>query len=94
MATTQRRIIYGRGGKTPMFGKGDRTKTATPESAGPQTAGMTSQKSKRNPRFNEGGATKFGPSKSVPAKAGRTGTTSVRAVGGEARRARPGECGT
>ena len=49
---------YGEGGSGPtqkMFGKGDHTRVATEDSAGPQTPGRTSQKSKDNPRFAEGG---------------------------------------
>ena len=105
MRTTQRRVVYGRGGTGPnnkMFGKGDRTKTATPESAGPQTAGITSQKSKRNPKFPEGGAMPRSGGLASPAKSGETAPPGATArsstrnysKGGESRPARPGECGT
>jgi hypothetical protein len=72
----ERRATYARGGSTRMFGRDDRTETATTDAAGEQTPGQTASKSKDNLRFAAGG-------EKVP-----------RSVGGLARRARPGECGT
>jgi hypothetical protein len=68
---------YARGGNTPMFGKGDRVKTATSDAAGKQTPAQTSQKSKDNPKAAKGGP-KI-PAGSIggvarPARAGATGT--------------------
>jgi hypothetical protein len=80
------------GGSNRMFGRGDRTKTAHP--AGEQTPGRTSQKSKDNPKFAEGGHGRLGQQAADPALAGRTAKPRSAALGGEARPARPGECGT
>lgn len=38
-----------------MFGKGDRTEVDVSDSAGPETPGITSSKSKSKPDFAEGG---------------------------------------
>jgi len=66
-------VEFAKGGDTPMFGTGDRTKVTTSDSAGEQTPGQTSSKSTDNPKYAEGGREKmFGYSPSVPAKAGIT----------------------
>jgi hypothetical protein len=80
------------GGSNRMFGRGDRTKTA--HGAGEQTSGRTSQRSKDNPRFAEGGHGRLGQQAADPAPAGRTAKPRSAAIGGEARPARAGSCGT
>jgi hypothetical protein len=87
------RTAFAEGGKTKMFGK-DATHTRTDHPAGEQTPGRTSQKSKNNPKFAEGGHGKVGQQAADPAPAGRTAKPRSAALGGEARPARPGECGT
>lgn len=68
-----------------MHGKGDRTQVATEDSAGPQTPGITSSKSKANPRFAEGGAKR---------QAAERAAQRVRVAGGAAFKALPGATGT
>ena len=63
---------FAKGGKTRMFGTGDRTRAATSDAAGRQTKGQTSSKSATNPKFAGGGKTRVGFSPAEPAKAGRT----------------------
>jgi hypothetical protein len=66
-------VTFAKGGDTPMFGTGDRTKTATNDAAGEQTAAQTSSDSKNNPKFAAGGSGKmFGFNPAVPATAGKT----------------------
>jgi hypothetical protein len=103
MATsTQRRITFGKGGSTKMFGKGDRTKVATADSAGEQTPAATSQKARDKRKFAEGGtmprsgglASSASPGHTGPP--GRTAGQSTRRSypkGGEARPAKPGQTG-
>ena len=74
---------FARGSKTPMHGRGDRTKVDTEDSAGTQKPGTTTQKAKDNRQFAEGGEdrsavasskeTPFRGGFSVPAKPGATG---------------------
>jgi hypothetical protein len=65
---------FAEGGTTPMFGKGDRTVTATEDAAGEQTPGQTSSDSKNDPKYATGGSTKmFAYEPSVKATAGITG---------------------
>ena len=59
-----------KGGKTPMLGKGDRTKTATADAAGDQTPAQTAQKSKNDLRYAKGGSKIPGFSVSLPAVGG------------------------
>src|SRR6516165_4975817 len=88
-----RRAALAKGGETPIFGRGDRTKTATADAAGEQTEGQTSQKSKNNPKFVKGGGRDMiGQQAADPAPAGRTAKVRSAALGGEARPARPGRC--
>jgi hypothetical protein len=69
---TQHNVTFAEGGDTPMFGKGDRTKTDDP--AGEQTAGQTAADPKDNPKYAEGGSTKmFGFNPAVKATGGITG---------------------
>jgi len=89
---TPKRAELAEGGDTPMFGKGDRTKTATADAAGEQTPAITSQKSKRNPKFAEGGSPHSIKQQAAdPAPPGRTAKAKAEAIGGEARPARPGQ---
>jgi hypothetical protein len=85
--TAQRGATYARGGSTRMF---------KPQAAGPDRAGNTGKDQTAAPgaKGPTGGTARFTPSKAVPAKAGQVGTDSVRPVGGAARPARAGECGT
>jgi hypothetical protein len=97
-----RRADPAKGGKTPMFGKGDRTKVATEDSAGEQTPAITSQKARDKRQFAEGGAMPRSGGLASPAKSEHTGPPGATArastrnysKGGEARPARPGQCGT
>lgn len=69
-------VAFAKGGKTPMFGKGDRTTTAPQEQAGEQSAGGTAHKTSGggSDKFASGGSGRmFGYSPSVPATAGQTG---------------------
>jgi len=71
----QHDVEFAEGGDTPMFGKGDRTVTATSDSAGPQEPGRTEQNpvNSEGGKFASGGSTKmFGYTPSEPAKAGIT----------------------
>jgi hypothetical protein len=95
----QRGAAYARGGDTKMFGKGDRTKVATEDSAGPQTPAITSQKARDKNKFAEGGSRHGMVARQAaePAMAGRvrkkeTPAGSERATGGLARPAKPGQC--
>jgi hypothetical protein len=100
----QRRITFGKGGSTKMFGRGDRTKVATADSAGEQTPATTSQKAKDKRKFAEGGAMPRSGGVSKPAPASPTGPPGATASqstrdypargGGLSRPARPGTCGT
>jgi hypothetical protein len=78
------------------YARGSSTRMHKPQAAGPDRAGNTGKDQSAAPGSKRavGGAAKFGPSSAVAAKAGQTGTDSVRPVGGMARPARPGECGT
>src|SRR5262249_49095956 len=85
----QRGAAYAEGGSTKMFGKGDRTKTATIDSAGPQQPGRTGQHpDKAGSKFAEGGGNKMVKRQAAePAMAGKTGKKetpagSPRASGG------------
>src|SRR5262245_30011204 len=84
----QRGRAYGEGGDTPMHGKGDRTVTADADAAGEQTPAITSQKSKRNPRFIEGGQ------KTQAVEEGERAAPRVKVAGGLAYPAMAGACGT
>jgi hypothetical protein len=66
------------------------------QAAGPAKAGQMGKQQTAAPgtKGATGGTARFTPSKAVPAKAGQVGTDSVRPVGGAARPARAGECGT
>jgi hypothetical protein len=100
MATTQRRITFGKGGTTKMFGRGDHTKVATADSAGEQAPAITSQKARNKRQFAEGGTMPRSGGLAAPAKSGETGPPGATAgqstrnysKGGEARPARPGRC--
>jgi hypothetical protein len=46
---------FAAGGRTKMFGSGDRTRTATPDAAGVQTPGQTANKSRDNLQRAKGG---------------------------------------
>ena len=97
----QRGAAYARGGDTEMFGKGDRTKVAIEDTAGEQTAAITSQKAKDKRKFAEGGSRhgmfpRQAAESARPGQSGKKATAagSERATGGLSRPARPGECGT
>jgi hypothetical protein len=85
--SVQRGATYARGSSTRMF---------KPQAAGPDRPGNTGKDQSAAPGSKRavGGSAKFGPSSAAAAKAGQTGTDSVRPVGGAARPARAGECGT
>lgn len=71
----QHNVDFAKGGKTPMFGKGDRTVTASTEQAGEQKPGVTEHDTSTGggDKFASGGSTKmFGFSPSTPAQAGIT----------------------
>jgi hypothetical protein len=71
---SEKDVKFAEGGKTPMFGKGDRTVTATEDAAGEQTPGQTSSDSKNDPKYAEGGSEKmFSFHPSVKATGGITG---------------------
>jgi hypothetical protein len=81
---------YARGGSGPtkkMFGKDDHTTTAPEDAAGPQTAGVTSSKSKGNPAFIKGGQ------KQQAVEEGEGKPQRVRVDGGLAFKAWPGSTG-
>ncbi len=65
---------FAKGGTTPMFGKGDRTKTAPGDAAGAQKPGTTAHApAGSGGMFPGGGGGKmFGFAASQPAKAGIT----------------------
>jgi hypothetical protein len=68
-------VEFAKGGKTPMFGHGDRTTTAPQEQAGEQTPGGTAHDPSGGggDKFAKGGSTKmFGYTGSLPAEAGKT----------------------
>src|SRR5262249_61570320 len=104
--SAQRRATYAEGSSTRMFGEGDRTKVATEDSAGEQTPGRTSQKSRHNPKFAEGGLERgmYPRQAAEPAEPGQVGTKAtpagsprasggLDAIGGLARPAKPGQTG-
>jgi len=74
---TEKNADFAKGGKTPMFGKGDRTVTAPQEAAGVKTAGNTDQgddSAGTGDKFAKGGSGKmFGYQGAVSATAGITG---------------------
>jgi hypothetical protein len=76
------------GGSNEMLGKGDRIKVAVQDSAGPQTAGVTSSKAKANPPSPKGG------SKPQAVEEGEGKTQRVRVAGGLAYPAMAGATGT
>jgi len=90
--SAQRDRAYAEGGSGPdqkMFGKGDRAKTATIDSAGPQQPGRTGQHpDKAGGKFAEGGGNRMVKRQAAePAMAGKTGKKetpagSPRASGG------------
>src|SRR5262245_2261328 len=98
----QKGETFAEGSSTPMFGKGDRTITASSDAAVTQQGGSTAHKtSARGGKLTMGGSRHgmFGKQAAEPAMAGRTGKKetpagSRRASGGISRPARPGECGT
>jgi len=98
MRTTQRRVVFGKGGSTKMFGKGDRTNVAEPNSAGEQTPAITSQRARTKTRFAEGGEMPRSGGRSEPVKSEHTGPPgtparqSTRDYGGISRPAKPGRC--
>ena len=67
-----------------------------PQAAGPVKAGQMgkSQTAAPGAKGPTGGTARFTSSKAAPAKAGQVGTDGMRPVGGAARPARAGECGT
>ena len=83
--------------KGATLAEGGSDKMHSPQAANPQRPGRTGHAVKGAAPGSQGasgGAAKFGSSSAVPAKAGQTGTDTVRSVGGAARPARAGECGT
>lgn len=73
---SQHDVEFAEGGDTPMFGEGDRTETATMDSAGPQRPGRTAQHpDEKGGKFAEGGKGNkmFEYHPSVPATSGQTG---------------------
>jgi hypothetical protein len=101
-----RRADPAKGGSGPnqhMFGRGDRTKTAPGEQASKQQPSSTAHKtSGRGEKFAEGGTMPRSGGLASPAKSEHTGPPGATArsstrnysKGGEARPARPGQCGT
>jgi|SRR5215831_6107576 len=86
-----------RGGDVAMHGKGDRTVTAAENSAGTQKPGGTAHATtSRGSALAEGGSRSgmFKEQAADSAPAGRTAKAKSAAIGGEARPARPGSCGT
>lgn len=71
---TPKNADFAKGGKTPMFGKGDRTTTAPTDAAGSQKPGVTEHDPKDSgDKFACGGTGKmFGYAGSQPAEAGKT----------------------
>lgn len=71
---TEKNVKFAEGGDTPMFGKGDRTTTASTDAAGPAASGVTEKDTKGDGgKFAKGGGGKmFGYSPSEPARAGIT----------------------
>lgn len=71
---TEKNAEFAKGGKTPMFGHGDRTTTAPSDAAGSQKAGVTEHDSTGDGgKFAKGGSGKmFGYAASETAKAGIT----------------------
>jgi len=83
--------------KGVTLAEGGSDKMHSPQAANPQRPGRTGHAVKGAAPGSQGasgGAATFGASSAAPAKAGQTGTDSVRSVGGAARPARAGECGT
>jgi len=86
-----------KGGDTKVAGRGDHTTTAPEDSAGKQQPGSTAHKtSSRGSTLAEGGSRHgmFKEQAADPAPTGRTAKAQSAAIGGEARPARPGQCGT
>jgi hypothetical protein len=84
-----------------MFGRGDRTVTASADAAGEQTPAITSQKSKSNRKFAEGGSphAMVKPQAADPAQQAAPPSPTARLSAarldprrGEARPAKPGRC--
>lgn len=71
---TEKSAEFAKGGTTPMFGQGDRTKTAASDAAGSQEAGTTAHDPENSgSKFAAGGSSKmFGYAGSQPAEAGKT----------------------
>ncbi len=71
---TEKNAEFAKGGNTPMFGKGDRTTTASSDAAGSQAPGVTEHDPKGDGgKFAKGGSGKmFGYAGSEPARAGIT----------------------
>lgn len=71
---TEKSADFAKGGNTPMFGTGDRTKTAPSDAAGTATPGETYKDPKDSgSKFASGGSTKmFGYQGAEPAKGGIT----------------------
>lgn len=71
---TEKNAEFAKGGKTPMFGHGDRTTTAPSDAAGEQKPGVTEHDPEgAGGKFAKGGGGKmFGYSPSEPARAGIT----------------------
>ena len=96
-----KRAAFAKGGGPKMLGRGDRTRTASKDSAGKQAPGRTGHMtSSRGSALAEGGDTKmFKRQAADPAPPGRTSkaqeaASPKQASGGVSRPARPGECGT
>ena len=83
----QKGVALAEGGTDKMF---------EPQAAGSAKAGQMGKRQTAAPgaKGPTGGTARFTSSKAAPAKAGQVGTDSVRPVGGAARPARAGECGT
>jgi len=101
-SSAQRGAALARGGNTPMFGRDNRTRTATADAAGTQTPAITSQKSRDNLKHAAGGTLRRGGSLASSATPSRTGpgdevtrsSTRNYPAGGVSKPARPGQCGT
>ena len=72
---SEHNVEFAKGGKTPMFGTGDRTTTAPSDAAGEQKPGVTEHDPDggSKDKFASGGSTKmFGYAGSQPAQSGKT----------------------
>ncbi len=72
---TEKNADFAKGGTTHMFGKGDRTVTASEEQAGSQDSGTTAHDPDggSGDKFAKGGSGKmFGYAAAQPAEAGKT----------------------